>query len=123
MQTQIWIRRNRGCSFGSGTLIFANVVLFWDVGPALAPSCAPVSQFQGYFVLSSGLCRKELGPYWLYFGHIELCWDILSCVGTILGSAWAILGYFGCCVGLCLGLGHFIVVEFSSMQIIGKKTP
>ena len=26
------------------------------------------------------------------------------------------MGYFGVCVGLCFGFGHFSVVEFSSMQ-------
>ena len=71
-----------------------------------------------------GLCQRhvgELGAYWLYFWAHWAMLDILSRVGTILGSDWAILGYFGVCVGLCLGLGHFIVAEFSSMQVICKK--
>ena len=59
----------------------------------------------------------------LILGHFGLCWDILGNVGTILGSCWAILRYFRICVGLCLGHGHFNVVEFSSTQGVCKKHP
>ena len=31
------------------------------------------------------------------FGLLRPCWDILGHVSTILGSHWAILGYFGSC--------------------------
>ena len=68
-----------------------------------------------------------LGKSWdhigLILGHFGLCWDILGNVGTILGSCWAILRYFRICVGLCFGLGHFSVVEFSSMQGVCTKHP
>ena len=67
-----------------------------------------------------GLCRALFGKSWdhirLILGHFGLCWDILGHVGTILGSCWAIFRYFRIRVGLCFGLGHFSVVEFSSMQ-------
>ena len=56
------------------------------------------------------LCQRhvgELGAYWLYFWAHWAMLDILSRVGTILGSDWAILGYFGVCVGLCLGTWTF----------------
>ena len=73
-----------------------------------------------------GFCWPLLGKSWdhigLILGHFGLCWDILGHVGTILGSCWAILGYFRIC-GLCFGLGHFNVVEFSSMQGVCKKHP
>ena len=36
-------------------------------------------------------------------------------------ACWAILGYFRICVGLCFGLGHFNVVEFSSIPGVCKK--
>ena len=57
----------------------------------------------------------------LVLGHFGLCWDILGHVGTILGSSWAILGSFRICVGLCFGLGHVSVVDFSPMQGVCKK--
>ena len=73
-------------------------------------------------MVPAGPCK---GQSWdqieLILGNFGLCWDILGHVGTILGSDWAILGYFGVCVGLCLGLGHFIVIEFSSVQTIFQK--
>ena len=56
-------------------IIFANAVRFWDVGPALAQSWAPVEQLYGYFVVCVGLRRAR--------------------VGTILGLSWAVLGYVG----------------------------
>ena len=73
-----------------------------------------------------------LGPFWAMLGHfglfwarvgtiLGLSWDILGHVG-ILGSSWAILGSFRICVGLCFGLGHFSVVDFSSMQACAKNT-
>ena len=69
-----------------------------------------------------GLCWARVGTIlglsWAIFVQ---CWDILGHVGTILGSCWAILGYFRICVGLCFGLGHFNVVEFSSMPGVCKK--
>ena len=69
---------------------------------------------------------------------VGLCW---ARVGTILGLSWAILtmlGHFGPCwhhiglmlghfglfnriCGRCFGLGHFSVVDFSSMQGVCKK--
>ena len=42
MQTRFLILRKPGCSFGSVSLIFAHVVRFWNVGPALAPCWAHV---------------------------------------------------------------------------------
>ena len=47
-------------------------------------------------------------------GHFGPCWHHI-------GSCWAMLGYFRICVGLCFGLGHFNVVEFSSMPGVCKK--
>ena len=84
-------------------------------------------------------------PYWhgLMLGHLGLFWDMCrplswiwafqcrwifvhaTCLqryhkyevrNTMLSSCWAILCYFGICVGLCFGFGHFSVVEFSSMR-------
>ena len=78
-----------------------------------------------HFGVFCGLCWPLLGKSWdhigLILGHFGQCWDILGHVGTILGSCWAILGYFRICVGLCFGLGHFNVVEFSSMPSVCKK--
>ena len=77
-------------------------------------------------VVFCGFCWPLLGKSWdhigLVLGHFGLCWDILGHVGTILGSSWAILGSFRICVGLCFGLGHFSVVDFSSMQACAKNT-
>ena len=47
---------------------------------------------------------QELGPYWAHLGPFGL-----------------ILGHFRICVGLCFGLGHFSVVDFSPMQGVCKK--
>ena len=44
-------------------------------------------------------------------GHFGPCWHHI-------GLMLAILRYFRICVGLCFGLGHFSVVEFSSMQCV-----
>ena len=118
VQTQFLICRTGGCSFGSVGLIFVHGARFWDVGPALAPYWAMLSHFCGF-------CWPLLGKSWdhigLVLGHFGLCWDILGHVGTILGSSWAILGSFRICVGLCFGLGHVSVVDFSSMQGVCKK--
>ena len=94
----------------------------------------------GYACLISGFCwailgyvsamlafvGHELGPYWLYFWAHWAMLDILSRVGTILGSDWAILGYFGVCVGLCLGTWTFhcrwIFVHASHLQKNTVKT-
>ena len=71
-----------------------------------------------YFVVCVGFCWARVGSILgLISGHFGLCWDILGHVGTILLSH----GYFGICVGLCLGFGRFNVVEFSSMQGVCKK--
>ena len=71
----------------------------------------------------SRMGARHMGGYHigLVLGHFGLCWDILGHVGTILGSSWAILGSFRICVGLCFGLGHVSVVEFSPMQGVCKK--
>ena len=82
----------------------------------------------GFVLGHFGLCwdilghvGQELGPYWAYLGpfwamlgHFGPCWNH---VGLILGR----LGSFRICVGLCFGLGHFSVVDFSSMQGVCKK--
>ena len=108
---------------------------FWLRGPHFWPCCALLGSWASVgTILGScwallgvfcGLCRPLLGKSWdhirLILGHFGLCWDILGHVGTILGSCWAILGYFRICVGLCFGLGHFNVVEFSSMPGVCKK--
>ena len=77
-----------------------------------------LSTFRGILWFVLAFVGQELGPYWAYLGPF---WAMLGHVGTILGSCWAILGYFRICVGLCFGLGHFNVVEFSSMQRVCKK--
>ena len=48
-------------------------------------------------------------------------WLFLFLSSGMLQSCWAILGHFRICVGLCFGLGHFSVVDFSSMQGMCKK--
>ena len=112
-------------------------VQFWLRRPHFCPCCAFLGCWASVgIILGScsailwvfcGFCWPLLGKSWdhigLILGHFGLCWDILGHVGTILGSCWAILGYFLICVGLCLGLGHFNVVEFSSMQGVCKKHP
>ena len=80
------------------------------------------SHFRGILWFVLALLGKSWDHIGLILGHFGLCWDILGHVGTILGSCWAILGYFRIC-GLCFGLGHFNVVEFSSMQGVCKKHP
>ena len=86
-------------------LTFANAVRFWDVGPALAQSWAPVEQFYGYFVVCVGLCRAR--------------------VRTILGLSWAMLGHFGPCwhhIGLMLShFGPFWEL-FCLCKAFAKKT-
>ena len=67
-----------------------------------------------------GLCWARVGTI------LGLSWAILGYVGTFwatLAPYWAILRYFLICVGLCFGLGHFSVVEFSSMQGVCTKHP
>ena len=76
----------------------------------------------GYVGTFWAMLDKSWDHIGLVLGHFGLCWDILGHVGAILGSSWAILGYFRICVGLCFGLGHFFVVDFSSMQACAKNT-
>ena len=63
---------------------------------------------------------------WFLYVSVGFCWarigTILGSSWAILGSSWAILGHFRICVGLCFGLGHFSVVDFSSMQACAKNT-
>ena len=72
---------------------------------------ATLSHFWGYFVVSVCVC-------WLLLGKN---WDLIGLILGHLGSCWAILGHFRICVGLCFGLGHVSVVDFSSMQGVCKK--
>ena len=80
---------------------------------------------------------------WPFLGYVGTFWAYVGArVGTILGLSWAILGYVGTfwamlepywahlgpfwahfriCVGLCFGLGHVSVVDFSPMQGVCKK--
>ena len=68
------------------------------------------------------------GILWFLYVSVGFCW---ARIGTILGSSWAIwahlgpfwaiLGHFRICVGLCFGLGHVSVVDFSPMQGVCKK--
>jgi len=55
---------------------------------------------------------------WLLLGKN---WDHIGLILGHLGSSWAILGHFRICVGLCFGLGHVSVVDFSPMQGVCKK--
>ena len=94
----------------------------------------------GYVCLISGLCwalwamlghsgatlSHLWGILWFLYVAVGFCWarigTILGSSWAILGSSWAILGHFRICVGLCFGLGHFSVVDFSSMQACAKNT-
>ena len=73
------------------------------------------------------ICRKSgcsFGSVGLIFAHVVRFWDFgpaLAPYWDHVKPSWAILCYFGICVGLCLGFGHFSVVEFSSMQGVCKK--
>ena len=110
-RVQFWLRRPRFCQCFLGC---------WASVGTILGSCSAILR------VFCGLCWPLLGKSWdhigFILGHFGLCWDILGHVGTILGSCWAILGYFRIC-GLCFGLGHFNVVEFSSMQGVCKKHP
>ena len=69
------------------------------------------SHFRGILWFVLAFVGQELGPHWPY-----------------LGPFWAMLGHFGASgyfriCGLCFGLGHFNVIEFSSMQGVLQKTP
>ena len=109
-RVQFWLRRPHFCQCFLGC---------WASVGTILGSCSAIL---GVFC---GLCWPLLGKSWdhigLILGHFGLCWDILGHVGTILGSCWVILGYFRIC-GLCFGLGHFSVVDFSSMQACAKNT-
>ena len=111
-RVQFWLRRPHFCPCCA-------LLGCWATVGTILGSCSAIL---GVFC---GLCWPLLGKSWDYIelilGHFGLCWDILGHVGTILGSCWAILNYFRICVGLCLGLGHFNIVEISSMQGVCKK--
>ena len=76
---KIWVQS------GSVGIIFANVVRFWDVGPALAPFWAHVGPSKGHFVVVLAFVGQELGPYW-----------------ACLAPVWAMLGHFWL-LGIILG--------------------
>ena len=90
-----------------------SVGLCWArVGTTLGLSWAIL----GYVGTFWAMLDKSWDHIGLVLGHFGLCWDILGHVGAILGSSWAILCYFRICLGLCFGLGHFSVVDFSSVH-------
>ena len=76
----------------------------------------------GYVGTFWAMLDKSWDHIGLVLSHFGLCWDILGHVGPMLGSSCAILGHIRICVGLCFGLGHFSVVDFSSMQACAKNT-
>ena len=102
---------------------------FWAMLGHFGPCWARVGTILGlsWAILGYvGTFWAMLDPCWDHIGlvlsHFGLCWDILGHVGPMLGSSWAILGHIRICVGLCFGLGHFSVVDFSSMQACAKNT-
>ena len=110
---------------------------FWqELGPYSA-YLGPFWAMLGHFGAILASCWAHVGPSWAILGYVSafvldlgisvsLNFRLMQRVckkyhkyqgrNTILGSCWAILGYFVICVGLCFGFGHFSVVEFSSMQ-------
>ena len=124
-------------------LVLGHFGLCWDllghVGAMahLGPFCA-IFGFVSAFVLDSGISAsltfrpcKSVQKTPKIPGKIQFvdyvadgfcCYFLVVFVSFLgLQSCWAILGHFRICVGLCFGLGHVSVVDFSSMQGVCKK--
>ena len=81
------------------------------------------SHFMGILWFVLAFVGQELGPYWAYLGPL---WAMLGHFGPCLEPYWAHLGPFWAIFwsvsAFVFGLGHFNVVEFSSMQGVCKNT-
>ena len=77
------------------------------------------------FCVFCGLCWPLLGKRWdhtgLILGHVGTFFATLAPHWAHVEPCWSIFVHFAVYVGVCLGLGHLSVVEFSSMQVVCKK--
>ena len=125
VQTQFLICRKSGCSLAP----LASFLPMLCASGMLGQSWDHVGLMLGYlrgilwFVLA--FVGQALGPYWAYLGKF---WAMLGHFGPRWHHIGLMLSHFNpfwwisfICVGLCLGLGHFSVVEFSSMQGVCKR--